>query len=322
MLPIALTMGDPAGIGPEITVKAWEKLRKKKSLSFFSISHPDCFIPFLDASFIKRIDTPEEAVEIFPEKIPLLQVDLKEKPFLGKSNSKNSSAIISSIDIAVNFALEGKIRAVVTSPIHKKTLYEGGFSSPGHTEYLAKISNIKKTVMMLVNGGLRVVPLTIHVPLKDVSSLITKKKITETVEILNHDLKTKFNIAYPKIAVAALNPHAGEEGTIGVEEINIIKPAIDQLREKGVIIDGPYPSDSLFCKERRSEFDAILCMYHDQALIPLKTIDFHKGVNITLGLSFIRTSPDHGTAYDIAGKNIANETSLVEALYLADQLSR
>ena len=281
MRPIALTMGDPAGIGPEIAAKAMAELGAR--------------IPI---RFIRDDDAIAAARPGYPDSV-------------------HAAAVIRAIDEAVILAKAGEVSAVVTCPIAKKVLRDGGFSFPGHTEYLAHLTGAGRAVMMLAIEGLRVVPVTIHEPLARVPELLTKELIVETARITAAALKRDYGIARPRLAFAGLNPHAGEGGAMGAEEIEIIAPAIAQLRAEGIDANGPWPADSMFHERARKAYDAALCMYHDQALIPLKTIDFDRGVNVTLGLPIIRTSPDHGTAFDIAGKGIARTDSLIAAIELA-----
>lgn len=230
--------------------------------------------------------------------------------------------MLSSIRRAAEFAQSGRAAAMVTNPIHKNALYEAGFKHPGHTEYLAELAGIARSVMMLVGGGLRVVPVTIHVSLRDALAMLDAEMIVATARIAARGLQTDFGVAAPRLAIAGLNPHAGESGALGREEITIIAPAIAQLKAAGVDVVGPLPADTMFHAAARARYDAAICCYHDQALIPLKTIAFETGVDVTLGLPFVRTSPDHGTALDIAGSGTASEASLISALRLADQMAR
>jgi 4-hydroxythreonine-4-phosphate dehydrogenase len=241
---------------------------------------------------------------------------------LGSPDTENAKSVVRSIDVATEFAMSGQAAGVVTNPIHKDTLYSAGFSHPGHTEYLGAITKATRApVMMLAVPGLRVVPVTVHVPLKDAPARLTREAIVSAGETTADALKRDFAIANPRIAVAALNPHAGENGQLGREEIETIAPAVQALKDKGIAAFGPKPADTLFHAKAREGYDAVLCMYHDQALIPLKTIDFDRGVNVTLGLPIVRTSPDHGTAFDIAGKGVANPSSLIAAIELAADIA-
>lgn len=307
-LPLAVTMGEPAGIGPDITIKAWQDRRKMALPCFFVIGDPDLYE---HAAVIER---PEQAADLFDTALPVLPVKLPAPNVWGAPDTRNAGAVMESIDRAVAFCAQGLAGAVVTNPIQKSSLQKSGlFPFPGHTEYLAHLRGATTPpVMMLAARDLRVVPLTIHTALKDVPAAITQDLIRETV----HTIHKAFDPP-PRIAVAGLNPHAGEDGAFGREEIDIITPAIQSLRAEGLCVSGPHSADTLFHLEARAGYDVALCMYHDQALIPLKTLDFHGGVNITLGLDIIRTSPDHGTALSLAGKGLASHQSLVQALLLA-----
>jgi 4-hydroxythreonine-4-phosphate dehydrogenase len=303
--PILITMGEPAGIGPEAALAAWRALGGrigKRSLKLVG-----------DAGvFHAQGDVPKTAlVESHP-----LGAALR----LGHADPANTHAVVDAIDTAVAMAMQGAAGAVVTAPIHKASLLQGGFEFAGHTEYLAKITEAPRAVMMLAGGGLRVVPLTIHIAISEVPKRITEVAIVETGEIVLRALKQDFGIAKPRLAVSGLNPHAGEDGEIGHEERDIIKPACEALRALGTVL-GPLPADTMFHEEARARYDAALCMYHDQALIPLKTLAFWDGVNVTLGLPIVRTSPDHGTALDIAGKSKADPRSMIAAIRMASDIA-
>lgn len=312
-LPLALTMGEPAGIAPEITIKAWQDRRKTALPCFFVIGDPFLYggVPVVE------IKAPQEALAVFDAELPVLPVRLAKAVKTGAPDSANAAAVLESIEKAVSFCRDGNAAAVVTNPIQKSSLQKSGlFPFPGHTEYLAHLTGGAMPVMMLAAKDLRVVPLTIHMALKDVPLAITQDLICKTARIIHAALGA------PRIAVAGLNPHAGEEGAFGREEIEIIAPAIAMLKAEGLLVSGPHSADTLFHAEARAGYDVALCMYHDQALIPLKTLDFHGGVNVTLGLDIIRTSPDHGTALGIAGQGIANHQSLVHALILAGDMAK
>lgn len=318
--PLALTMGEPAGIGAELTVKVW-RVREAENLSpFFVLCDPaqvEGQVP------VQVIDDPAAAAAVFSSALPVLPVDLPVRPILGELDVRNAPAVLESIERAVAFALEGQVGGIVTNPIHKAILKESGFAHPGHTEFLGALCGIKHgPVMMLAAKGLRVVPLTVHMPLSDVSASITQNLICEKARVIARALQKDFGIENPKLAVAGLNPHAGEGGAFGREEIEIILPAIEILQAEGMNISGPHPADTMFHEQARNTYDAALCMYHDQALIPLKTLDFYGGVNITLGLPIVRTSPDHGPALNIAGQNIAKPDSLIAAIKMAAQISK
>ena len=312
-MPLALTMGEPAGIGPEITVKAWTARRNEKLPPFFVIGAPALYAGVR----VHEISTPEEALSVFDDALPVLPIELGTPVVAGTLSPANASAVMRSIDMACDFALSGATAGMVTNPIHKRALYEAGLNVPGHTEYLAERSGGATPVMMLSCPDLRVVPVTVHDALAKVAAQLTRDMIVEKGLILARALKRDLGIAQPRIAVAGLNPHAGEEGHIGREEIDIIAPAMAIIAREGVTLTGPMSPDTMFHAAARARYDAALCMYHDQALIPIKTIDFDRGVNTTLGLSIVRTSPDHGTALDIAGRGIANALSLIEAIKLA-----
>lgn len=318
--PIALTMGDPAGIGGEIAGAAWRALRGT-GLVFFLIGDPG-WIGRIDPDLpIAVIDQPGEAATHFAAALPVLPLALAKPVVPGRPDTENAPATIKAIEHAAGFALGGAASAVVTNPIAKSILYAAGFLHPGHTEFLATLTGAPHPVMMLAAPGLRVVPVTVHVSLRqaldrlDLASIVTAGRITDAA------LMRDFGLARPRLAVAGLNPHAGEAGSMGDEEIRIIGPAIAVLRSEGIDAFGPLPPDTMFTETARCNYDAALCMYHDQALIPLKTIDMEHGVNVTLGLPIIRTSPDHGTAFDIAGKGRASPASLIAALRLAGTMA-
>ncbi len=338
---LALTMGEPSGIGGEIALRAWLMSRQTCRSGeriippFFIIDDKERLSGIATALDLPvtlcPIETPEEAQECWKEALPVLPLSEPVDAMPGTPDPKNGQAVLESIERAVAFVRDGRASALVTNPIHKKILGKAGFPHPGHTEYLAEIAgqdnhgNAYVPAMMLavpeLMPSLRVVPVTIHIPLNQVSDALTREDIVGQGKITAIALETMFGIKRPRLAVAALNPHGGEEGKMGSEEIEIIAPAVDDLVALGFDVTGPFPADSLFHNQARKNFDAIICMYHDQALIPLKTLDFENGVNITLGLPFIRTSPDHGTALDIAGQGIASPNSLIAAMITADDLS-
>ncbi|MEE8332479.1 MAG: 4-hydroxythreonine-4-phosphate dehydrogenase PdxA [Alphaproteobacteria bacterium] len=323
--PIALTMGEPAGIGGETTLMAWRR-RTEDVPCFFTIDDPDRLGALaerlkLDVP-IASIDTPDEAVALFAHTLPVLAENLPSDIEPGRPDATAAPAVLRAIDRAVELTMTGRARAMVTNPIHKATLYEAGFTHPGHTEYLGdKAGLATPPVMMLACASLRVVPVTIHLPLRQAIDALSGDAIVHCGQVCAKALEQSFGIAAPRIAVAGLNPHAGEGGHLGVEDGELIAPAIARLREGGIDASGPFPADTLFHEAARRRHDAVLCMYHDQALIPIKTIDFDGGVNVTLGLPFIRTSPDHGTAFDIAGTGRASPESLMAALRMADLMA-
>jgi len=320
-------MGEPAGIGAEITVKAWCNRDVSAGRPWVYLGDPDLLRMSADtvgADVIVR-EAPDAAgaSRIWPDALPVLPVPLAKAVVFGAPDTANAPATIASIDRAVALAEAGDAAGVVTNPIQKSTLYDAGFRHPGHTEYLTHITGADgPAVMMLVAAGLRTVPVTIHIPLSRVAEALDTDLIVRTVTIVDRDLRTRFAIERPRIAVAGLNPHAGEGGSIGTEDADIIAPAIARLRDADIDVFGPLPADTMFHDTARETYDAAVCMYHDQALIPVKTIGFDTGVNCTLGLPIIRTSPDHGTALDIAGTGVASSASLEAALALAAELAQ
>lgn len=323
--PLAVTMGEPAGIGSEITLKAWTG-RTAATPPFFAIDDPENLARRAESLGydvpIRVIDNPNGALTTFPDALPVLRSPLDVQITPGVPNRATAAAVLRSIDMAVELALSGRASAVVTNPIQKQQLYEAGFVHRGHTEYLGVLAGPEfRAVMMLSCPGLRVVPVTTHLPLVEAVAALSPEIIVEHGRITAAALVTDFGVVRPRLAVAALNPHAGESGSIGSEERDIIGPAVAELVAMGIDASGPAPADSLFHEKARAKYDAVLCMYHDQALIPLKTIDFAGGINITLGLPFVRTSPDHGTALDIAGQGRADPSSLVAALHAAAEIA-
>ena len=318
MRRIVVTAGEPAGIGAEMLMKAAAGIGElitiddPKRLEALARQAPEPIT-------IRTIE-PNDNTPIPKGQLGVMPIEWDAEVSFGKPSPKNAPKVIEAIDMAVAMVKAGMAGAVVTNPIQKSTLHEAGFAYAGHTEYLAKLDGGADVVMMLANKDLRVVPLTIHVPLRDVAPLITGERIIKTARIMHHALQEHWGIPAPRIAVTGLNPHAGESGLLGDEEATIIAPAIAQLQNEGLNITGAFPADSLFFSEHRQDYDAILAMYHDQALIPIKTLDFHHSVNITLGLSFIRTSPDHGTALDQAGQFTARPDSLIAAIEMARNL--
>ena len=322
---IALTMGEPSGIGGEIALIAWQT--RPRPPAFFVIDDPARLMTLarmlgLDVP-LRIIENPEDAAAVFPAALPVLAEPLVAAVSPGKPDVANAPAVIRSIERAVALVTEGRASAVVTNPIQKATLYDAGFSYPGHTEFLAALAGPQTPapVMMLACSALRVVPVTIHLALADVATQLTTENIVHAGRVTAAALRYDFGIAAPRLSVAGLNPHAGESGTIGRQEEDVIAPAIATLQADGINATGPHVADTLFHEAARAHYDAAICMYHDQALIPIKTIDFSGGVNVTLGLPFIRTSPDHGTALDIAGAGTADTTSLLAALHLAADMA-
>ena len=324
-LPLALTMGEPAGIGGEIALKAWLG-RADRVPPFYLRDDPGRLIE-LAARLgwpvpVRAIEMPGDAVEVFASALPVIPIAARPRGRPGEPDPADAPAIIGSIKAAVEDVCHGSAAALVTNPIHKDSLYRAGFRHPGHTEYLAELAGDGlNPVMMLVCPQLRVVPVTIHLALRRAVDALTSEGIVAAGRITAAALRADFGIEKPVLAIAGLNPHAGEAGGLGREEIEIIEPAIAALRGEGVDARGPLAADTMFHAEARQSYDAALCMYHDQALIPIKTIDFDGGVNVTLGLPFVRTSPDHGTAFGIAGKGIARAGSLIAALRLAADMA-
>jgi 4-hydroxythreonine-4-phosphate dehydrogenase len=324
-LPLAVTMGEPAGIGGEVTLRAWLD-RRDGTPPFYLIDDPERLEALTKRLGwpvpVRPIDHPEQAASVFGAALPVSPVGLPIRARLGRPHSGDAPAIIAAIDAAVRDVGNGQAAALVTNPIYKDSLYRAGFRHPGHTEYLAELAGGERTaIMMLVCKGLRVVPVTIHMALRRAIDALSSSAIVEAARITDAALRRDFGLAAPILAIAGLNPHAGEAGALGHEEIDIIEPAVAALREAGIEVRGPLPPDTMFHAEARRNYDAALCMYHDQALIPLKTIDFYGGVNVTLGLPFIRTSPDHGTAFAIAGRGVARPDSLIAALRLAADMA-
>ncbi len=313
---LALTMGDPAGIGGELTVNAWRALRHTGP-AFTAIDDPARLIGIP----VRAVRTLAEAAAVFPDALPVLPLALAAAVVPGRPDPANAAAIIESIERAVQLARTGEAAAVVTNPISKAVLYAAGFPHPGHTEFLGALTRCAHPVMMLANDFLRVVPVTVHVGLRAALDRLTTAAIVATTRITAAALREQFGIPAPRLAVAGLNPHAGEGGAMGDEEARLIAPAIAALREDGIAVTGPHPPDTMFTPAARAAYDVAICMYHDQALIPLKTLDMASGVNVTLGLPIIRTSPDHGTAFDIAGRGVADPASLIAALRLAATLA-
>lgn len=329
--PLCVTMGEPAGIGPEITLAAWALRHSAGLPPFYMIADPQ-YMRLVAARVqpgakIFEITEPSEAPAAFEKGLPVLAVGNGADVIFGKPRRETATAVIRSIDIGVDHVLRGLAAAIVTNPIQKAVLYDAGFHHPGHTEYLADLCSkfagcdALDPIMMLAVPELKVVPLTIHIPLRQVADTLTQSLIVETCEGVTRALRRDFGIEKPRIAVAGLNPHAGEAGKIGHEEDDIIRPAVATLQNRGINVIGPLPADTLFHERARKQYDSVVCMYHDQALIPLKTINFDNGVNITLGLPIVRTSPDHGTALDIAGAGKARPHSLIAAILTATEIA-
>ncbi|WP_428489868.1 4-hydroxythreonine-4-phosphate dehydrogenase PdxA [Rhodopila sp.] len=326
MKPLALTMGDPAGIGGELSLKAWLALRGSGP-AFVVLDDPVRLRQLaLDLGLavpLRTLRHAAEAADAFQSALPVLAVPLASAAVPGRADPANADAVIASIEQATKLALAGSVGAVVTNPINKAALYQAGFPYPGHTEFLAELTGATgQQIMMLASPMLRVVPVTVHASLRDAIAMLTTEMIVAAGRTTAAALRRDFGIASPRLAIAGLNPHAGEEGALGTEETTLVRPAIDLLRAERIDVSGPWPPDTMFTAAARSRYDVAICMYHDQALIPLKTLDMDHGVNVTLGLPIVRTSPDHGTAFDIAGKGVADATSLLAAIALAGTLAR
>ncbi len=316
-LPIALTCGDPAGIGPELAPLARSVLGR--DVPFFWIGDP-AHLPVGTA--VGLIDHPDQALSVAASVLPVLPHPFPAPQRPGIAEPANASAVIAVIARAVGLVQAGQAAAICTAPINKKALLDGaGFGFPGHTEYLAHLAGDVPVVMMLACAALRVVPATIHIPISAVPAALTAPLLEQVIRLTHAGLIRDFGIAAPRIAVAGLNPHAGEGGAMGHEDAAVIAPVLARLQAEGMKLTGPLPADTMFHPRARAGYDAAVCMYHDQALIPIKTLDFDGGVNVTLGLPFVRTSPDHGTAFDIAGRGIARPDSLIAALRMAHQMA-
>ncbi|MDP1912633.1 4-hydroxythreonine-4-phosphate dehydrogenase PdxA [Brevundimonas sp.] len=322
--PLVLSMGEPAGVGPEIIARAWAALRTEGPV----------FAVIGDAALLRSQGQPVEPVlslvdapAVFGRAIPVLDNPLPRPVTPGRPESANAGVVADWIEQAVSLALSGEASGIVTAPIAKAPLYAAGFRYPGHTEFIAELTadapfaGTRGPVMMLTARDLRACLVTIHAPLSEVPELVTAERVCRTARVVHEAMKRDFAIAAPRLALAALNPHAGESGAIGREEIEVLIPAADALRAEGIAITDPLPADTLFHDAARATYDAVLCLYHDQALIPVKTLDFWGGVNTTLGLPVIRTSPDHGTGFDIAGRGVARADSLIAAVRLAGTMA-
>lgn len=326
---LALTQGDPSGIGPDITLDAW--LRRGPDTPTFAVFGD----PAVYAARAKLLNLPVRVIdtelgaasEVFRDALPVIPTSTGTAGIPGRPDPRDAAGTIAAIRSAVAAVHGGAARAVVTNPIAKHVLYDAGFAHPGHTEYLGELAaahwgGARRPVMMLWSEALAVVPVTVHTALAEVPRLLTAELILHTARVVHAELRTRFGMTAPRLVCAGLNPHAGENGTMGREEIEVIAPALDRLRAEGLAIAGPLSADTMFHAEARAGYDAALTMYHDQGLIPIKTLSFDTGVNVTLGLPFVRTSPDHGTAFALAGRGTANPASLIAALNLAARLAK
>jgi 4-hydroxythreonine-4-phosphate dehydrogenase len=325
MKPLALTMGDPAGIGGELSLKSWVALRDSGPV-FVALDDPgrlERLAHDLGLTVpVRAIADVGDAVGLFRTALPVLPIPLGAAVVPGRPDPANAAAVVASIERATQLALAGDAGGVVTNPINKAALYQVGFAYPGHTEFLAALTGVAgREIMMLASPMLRVVPVTVHVSLRDALAMLTTEMIVAASRTTAAALRRDFGIAAPRLAIAGVNPHAGEQGALGSEDAALVQPAIDVLRAQGIDVSGPWPPDTMFTAAARKRYDVAICMYHDQALIPLKTLDMDHGVNVTLGLPIVRTSPDHGTAFDIAGKGVADPTSLIAAIELGARLA-
>ena len=327
--PLALSLGDPAGIGPEIICKAWRALRGE-ARAFMVVGDYDALVAACGVRsevMVRRVGGPDEAGAVFRDALPVLDLPLRAPVVAGKPSSAYAASVIGWIETGAGLALSGAVSGLVTAPIAKAPLYDAGFQFPGHTEFLAELTagvpqdGPRGPVMMLTAKNLRAVLVTIHQPLAKAIAGLSIDMVMNTARVTEAALRRDFGIARPRLALAGLNPHAGEGGAIGREEVDILNPAARRLRAEGVLCGDAKPADTLFHEDARSAYDAVICLYHDQALIPVKTLDFWGGVNITLGLPIVRTSPDHGVGFDIAGRGLARPESLIAAVRLAGEVA-
>lgn len=317
-------MGEPAGVGPEIIAKAWSAL-KDQGAPFVVIG--DLALMRAQGQPCRGVTEAGDALEVFGQALPVLDQPLRAAAVPGRPDAENAGLIADWIEQAVSLALAGEVGGLVTAPIAKAPLYAAGFRFPGHTEFIAELTadapfaDTRGPVMMLTARDLRACLVTIHTPLAEVPELVTSDRVCHTARVVHEAMRRDFGIDRPRLALAALNPHAGESGSLGLQEIEVLAPAVEALRAAGIIITDPLPADTMFHDDARATYDAAICLYHDQALIPVKTLDFWGGVNATLGLPVVRTSPDHGTGFDIAGQGLARPDSLIAAIRLAAQMA-
>ncbi|CAN5423908.1 4-hydroxythreonine-4-phosphate dehydrogenase PdxA [soil metagenome] len=321
--PLVLTLGEPAGVGPEIVASAWRAL-SGSGAPFAVIGDSKLLSGYAP---VQTVADPSAAAAVFARALPVIDLPLPAPVTPGRPDPANAGMVADWIEYGVNLCLSGEASGLVTAPIAKAPLYAAGFRFPGHTEFIAELTadtpmpGTRGPVMMLTARDLRACLVTIHVALDQVPELVTLDRVARTARVVHESMKRDFGLTSPRIALAALNPHAGEGGALGLQEITVLKPAVEILRREGVNITDPRPADSLFHDEARATYDAVVCLYHDQALIPVKTLDFWGGVNATLGLPIVRTSPDHGTGFDIAGKGLARPDSLIAAIRLATEMA-
>ncbi len=330
--PLAVTMGEPAGIGPDVTLAAWVRRQTERSAPFYVIGDPALYerrAAMLGLPVTVEITTPDDAAATFERALPVVDLGIPVTGTPGRLSDTDAGAVVASIERAVADVRTGKAAAVVTNPIHKHALYRAGFTYPGHTEFLGALAEtfatppdgrVWRPIMMLAGPDLRTVPVTVHVSLAQAARDLTTTDVVETARIVAADLAKRFRLPSPRLVIAGLNPHAGEDGAMGREDLDVLAPAVALLRAEGLDVRGPLPADTLFHARARATYDAALCMYHDQALIPVKTLAFDETVNVTLGLPFVRTSPDHGTALDIAGSGKALPDSLMAAIRMAAEM--
>ena len=321
--PLALALGDPAGIGPEVAAKAWERREAEGLPPFFAVGAPEALRAVWDGP-LQVVAGPDEAAHCFPGRLPVIRIDAAGETVPGHPTLEGARNSLDALELAVGLTRSGASSALVTGPVSKAQLYAIGFTHPGQTEFVAERCGIaaEMVAMMLAGPTLRTVPVTTHVALRDVPDRITTELIVTRGRTTIRALRRLFGIERPRLAVAGLNPHAGEGGALGREEIDVIIPAIERLRDEDAEVTGPHSADAMFHRSARARYDAALCLYHDQALVPLKTLHFDDGVNITLGLPIVRTSPDHGTAFDIAGRGRAEPTATIAALKMAADCAR
>lgn len=329
-LPLAVSIGEPAGIGAEIIARAWLARREQTLPAFYVVADPafvESRLAHLGLKVSVTVVDPASATRAFEDALPVFDPGQSTEDCPGKLSGSTAAATIAAIETAVRHIRDGRASGIVTAPIHKANLYAAGFKFPGHTEFLGELARQlwpgapHAPVMMLAGPELATVPITVHIALRDVPDVLTGDMILATGRIVHKEMKAKFGLARPRLAVAGLNPHAGEEGSMGREDLEIVAPAVAQLQAEGIDARGPLPSDTLFHSAARKTYDVVLAMYHDQALIPVKTIAFDETVNVTLGLPFVRTSPDHGTALDIAAKGVADPSSLIAAVKMAGRMA-